>query len=498
MFDITKKIIIGILSFAILAGSVGLIVVPREVQAVVPVFDAAASKQKAASNLKDWAFYLKTFLEWVRQDLMKSIRDLIAKRIIDYIVDQTIQWIQGGGKPRFVTDWKTFLQDAWDIAFDSLDRELKGATGRSLCDPFSLNLRIALTPIPRFGDQVQCTLNRVVQNVKNFYTDFSKGGWIGYTESFYPANNLFGTWIIAQDELTRRQIAEAQARQNEALSGGGFLNVKGKCLSPVMERQCVEEDSGGSCLNYQDVQVGCDKYEVLTPGQTVGAALASAVTSDKDWAANIQSWSAALVNAAINRVVKEGILGIQGFVQDTLSEEPDYDPSDGTPYGEIIARDLAYKRQQFLEEPQEYLAEVNSLSTTKETSLTLAMRTTDILRTMEPLDCPSPTNPAEIQTAQSEVNRLQSEITRLNASSTQLQSIITELLDAEDEASLNATVASTTPLLAPYRTAGFLGAMTEGTARAAAEAEKQNKNTQVQATQARLNQCVLPGSEPQL
>ncbi|MCL5004887.1 MAG: hypothetical protein M1170_03020, partial [Patescibacteria group bacterium] len=41
----------------------------------------------------------------------RSLRDVIAKRIMDYIVDQTVKWIQGGGKPKFITNWNGFLKD---------------------------------------------------------------------------------------------------------------------------------------------------------------------------------------------------------------------------------------------------------------------------------------------------------------------------------------------------------------------------------------------------
>ena len=45
------------------------------------------------------------------------MRDIIAKRIMDYIVDQTVQWIQGGGEPKFVTNWDSFYERCWRYSF---------------------------------------------------------------------------------------------------------------------------------------------------------------------------------------------------------------------------------------------------------------------------------------------------------------------------------------------------------------------------------------------
>ncbi|MCL4437647.1 hypothetical protein M1513_01240, partial [Patescibacteria group bacterium] len=52
---------------------------------------------------------------WKASEVLgRSLRDIIAKRIMDYIVDQTVKWIQGGGKPKFITNWNGFLKDVGD------------------------------------------------------------------------------------------------------------------------------------------------------------------------------------------------------------------------------------------------------------------------------------------------------------------------------------------------------------------------------------------------
>ena len=126
------------------------------------------------------------------------MRDIIAKRIMDYIVDQTVQWIQGGGEPKFVTNWDSFMKDAGDIAFDSVIREI-GAAG--LCSPFGLQVKLALLPVQKFSTQISCTLDNVVKNINIFYVDFSVGGWDGYLLSLEPQNNFYGAMLLANDKL---------------------------------------------------------------------------------------------------------------------------------------------------------------------------------------------------------------------------------------------------------------------------------------------------------
>jgi len=113
----------------------------------------------------------QTLLEWA----MRFVRENLRKRLLDMMVDQIIQWIQGGGKPQFVTDWQGFLGDAANIAAGDFLQEIGAGF---LCDPFNLQVQIALYPVPKFTDQITCTLDQVVDNIENFYDDFRNGGWI--------------------------------------------------------------------------------------------------------------------------------------------------------------------------------------------------------------------------------------------------------------------------------------------------------------------------------
>ncbi len=73
MNHLTKKTIVFLLILSILAGFFPL----KKAEAQWAVFDVAALAEAV------W--------EWVKDNYQKVLRDVIAKRLIDYIVDETVQ-----------------------------------------------------------------------------------------------------------------------------------------------------------------------------------------------------------------------------------------------------------------------------------------------------------------------------------------------------------------------------------------------------------------------
>ena len=165
-----NKTIALIIITSILIGE--LIYIPQPAaNAAITVFETnpvlvgtqtAAQTATAATTAADLA---EKIARWVKEDLMKALRDVVAKRIIDYMVDQTITWIQGGGKPQFVSDWNGFLQTAGNIAFDQVVKDIGLAW---ICSPFKLQVQLSLIRPGPFSQQLNCTLDRVVANIENF------------------------------------------------------------------------------------------------------------------------------------------------------------------------------------------------------------------------------------------------------------------------------------------------------------------------------------------
>src|SRR3989344_3958674 len=174
---------------------------------VVPVFDGAVLTAVTAAQITDT---LVKISQWSFESLFKQMLALLKKKILDMMVDQIVMWIQGGGEPKFVSDWGGLLKDAANEATGNFINAV-GLT--QLCEPLggglAGNLKIAvqasLIPVKKFSERARCTLKDIVTNVEDFATDFHSGGWLAYSESWEPQNNYFGLVIMASAELEDQQ-----------------------------------------------------------------------------------------------------------------------------------------------------------------------------------------------------------------------------------------------------------------------------------------------------
>lgn len=271
MKNFWSKVLIFFLIIVILANGLFL---PRKAKAQLPVIDFA--------NLARMAW------EWVQTTIENALLDFVRKQIMDMIVRDTITWIQGGGTPKFITDWRGFLQDAANVAFDTVINQVGLAR---LCQPFSMQIQLSLLPVQRFPTRISCTLDQIVGNINNFYNNFSNGGWIAYSASWDPNNNWYGNMLQIEDQFIIENSRRVRAAQNEGQASAGFLGVR-RCLNG---------------FNNVDGTFVCTQEEIVTPGEAVGQSVASAITSDSRWDQDIKSWTSALINALINRIIREGL-----------------------------------------------------------------------------------------------------------------------------------------------------------------------------------------------
>lgn len=283
----------------------------------------AQAAQAEAEFQKSWnrlQIALDNFAE-ANKDIVDDILDMLEKvlfqtlkkRVLDMMVDQIIGYIQGEGEPRFVTDWKGFMDDVAQGAAGEFAKELGLGF---LCSPFSLQLRLSLLPVQRFPvNRFDCTLDKIVGNIQNFYDDFRNGGWVAFDSALQMNNNFYGAFFLAMDARSNA-IAEAIHVSGQELEvGGGFLSAK-RCVDergievPTDQveayRAAVQQDRTGTR------KLTCD---IVTPGRTLGAAVEKAVGSDIDFIVNAEDLSAyiaAIADALINRVIKEGfgLLGV--------------------------------------------------------------------------------------------------------------------------------------------------------------------------------------------
>ena len=141
------------------------------------------------------------FVGSLLEESQKAIAGLMRKRFFDMVVDQIVNWIQGGGEPQFIQNWDSFLASYGNIVTGDLVKELGlGA----VCRPFGIQLQVAIMQPPRFSRQVSCTLDQIVGNMVNFYNNFRTGGFVAYREIWQPQNNFYGSAIIVWYEKGTR------------------------------------------------------------------------------------------------------------------------------------------------------------------------------------------------------------------------------------------------------------------------------------------------------
>ena len=299
----------------------------------VPTFDTPQYSQLRSVETAKEAKQTKSN---ILQALFSMFLEMLKKRLLDSLVDQIIVWIQGGGKPQFVSDWKGFLEDAGQAAVGDVVLQTDAAF---LCSPFKLQVQLALLPVPKFSEQVRCTLDDIVENIEDFYNNFSKGGWIAYSAMLEPQNNYFGTVLLAQNEIALRVAESQRAAENEARAGKGFLSVE----------KCASDGAGG------------EKCYITTPGNIVGEMISKGVGSDLDYILNakdLEQYATAIVNAVINRVITEGLSNITGSVAG------DDDLPSG--YDDTITWINEQEKARIIAEYQEVIDKLNLVLSTKQ------------------------------------------------------------------------------------------------------------------------------------
>ncbi len=297
----------------------------QEIAAVgrVPIAAPGVLAMQQASTIAQLT--LSSYHENVSRPYKALLRDVIVKRITDMMTDMIIQWAQGGfqGAPLFVTDWKGFMNQAADVAFDSVNNELISQWGVNLCGPFAPQLQVQLIGMQKYYSNTyaqsaitRCTIQGFQQNLQNTAAYLQSGNWLAFEAAASPDNNYFGVALEVKDQYLNQLAREAQSRQNEAQSSGGFLNQK----------TCVQHS------NPNDPNSSCTQYDTQTPGDTVAKSIGEAFTVGKyDFTSNIQSIVAAVINGAI------GIL--MNYIQQGLSGATS-NYSSTTNYGQLLTSQI--------------------------------------------------------------------------------------------------------------------------------------------------------------
>jgi len=303
------------------------------------VWRASSLAKQAASLAAQLWEKAKKLLTWAQG----TILNMLLHKILAALTQDIVDWIQNGDEPRFISEGLSgYLWDAVDQAGGDFVENYLGLGW--MCEPFDVEIKIALQEVTTFKDEVTCTLSDVVDNVENFYNDFSEGGWSGWIELTKPQNNFYGAFLSAQEEKYEEEEKAREQAAFDALTGDGFLSMK----------DCIWYDETGAVVATQtdvrgqpklpSVCIGsatgpCTyKCETLTPSSVISAVVDKTTTNYWDQlnaqisaatskAGPYSVYVQAIINALINRVMTEGVgLLKAGTSSDSQGEltEPDY------------------------------------------------------------------------------------------------------------------------------------------------------------------------------
>lgn len=295
----------------------------------VPTVDAAqvelqgaSSKTSKGASSGATASVCEGFSEWIFKTILASLK----KAVLDMIVDQTISWIQGGGKPKFLTDWRGFVsQAAGDAAGEFISKTPFGF----MCSPFGFQIKVGLLPVQKFGQQVTCTLNQVIANINAFYDNFTSGGWIAYGSSWEMQNNVYGAFLLSWNEYLK-EVAGAEDNANKITSGASYIGTQ-SCQEDPNNPYGPDKDGDNTP---GDIPSTCIQ---TVPGETIGSQVANALQIETDaliGAEDLSDYINALANAALNRLIQEGVNGLLGVITpDAPQTSPGGPPVFGGPPG---------------------------------------------------------------------------------------------------------------------------------------------------------------------
>ncbi|OGZ00654.1 MAG: hypothetical protein A3B13_01320 [Candidatus Liptonbacteria bacterium RIFCSPLOWO2_01_FULL_45_15] len=228
--------------------------------------------------------------------------------MINEFQNQVVNWIAGNGNPKFITDWNGFLSD---VANKAIGQTVYNILPQA-CTGLGPLLRVSLLPVPRANTGVQCTLSQISNNLDNFMNRFRNGSWYvfggynswnAYASVLQPNNNYFGSLIVAQDRATLEAITAQEAAKNQAIASQGFLSVD---RTVGCSRYVPDEDG--------DPTTTCEPGYEIKVATTPGAVVGETLTTSLGWKGNqiikaerFEELVAAIVNASINRVMREGL-----------------------------------------------------------------------------------------------------------------------------------------------------------------------------------------------
>jgi len=278
----------------------------------------------------------------------------LRKRFVTMLQNDLVNWVQGGGRPRFLTNPKKFIQQAADQALVSSLDQFFTQHGKDICSSFRPQLQLLVQQasfVPEFG--AKCTLKDISNNLQGFAQNFNNGGWTTWISLHETQNTLPGTYLAGIQTIRAKTTTAGNAVNTQVIAGKGFLDQKLCAKSSIITpagagvvdeaevKRLVEEDGYDEAAaralavvgnetaykseykNYSDKPGGgipksqlgknetCTEEITATPGGVISDQISGSLKStgiDKLInAKEIAQIIDAVIDAGVNRVAREGL-----------------------------------------------------------------------------------------------------------------------------------------------------------------------------------------------
>jgi hypothetical protein len=265
----------------------------------------------------------------------------MAKQTLSNMVSSIVNWINTGfeGSPSFVQDLDRFLLNTADETLGRFLAEMEDLS--FLCDPFRLDVRIALATIKsetRNNNAPSCTVSGALEYIESFMSgNFYDGGWEAWLEITTAPETYtsYGQYLTAE-RLAEAKVEEAKTRESTLLGyGSGFLS----------SRICETIGGQGSMQN----------CVISTPGKAIQEALSfqlevgGRVLIEADEIGEI-------IGALFNQLTQTAITGAAGLLGLTSGTGQTYEGYESGSYLGDLALESTVDQTQFLEDMEDALA----------------------------------------------------------------------------------------------------------------------------------------------
>lgn len=303
---------------SIAATKAALLVSVPEVPLAGPITETAPS---AATQVTTTATFWETLQEKFRVYCLNPAMKQIAIAIIRGIRDQILTYINTGnfGKSTFITN---FQFDAQQTAKNATRLFLSKISGLDFCNyypPPGVDLNFELSV--RLG--LECTYQQSTSDYLNGLNNPGSLPYYAQARLLLPQNDPLMVEMQLRGKLAGEVAAAVEARQNQVISGKGFIGME-KCVEEKVtlaggyfhstsgERCSTATDTPGDCV-YQAPITACAKTEIVTPGSYVADIATEPIKSQMrelemvDEFGELQTAITAIIDAFIKKTVTDGL-----------------------------------------------------------------------------------------------------------------------------------------------------------------------------------------------